>query len=350
MKPDVRPDDARFLELLDRWMQGNFTRTDERELHALTDSDEFRREAWEGLTALPEEDHATRLTALRRRLQGQPGGRTVLFPQWMAAAAALVVLLAAVWFFNPWKQKQDDTMAGVSPKTNTVSPELPADEPPIAGNSSQIQPSQTPAASRPAGESRSGPRADSIVQPPIASAEYAIQTESKQDLALEDEAAPPASRADKATAAKPLPTTPAPVVSAPPGAPMAARDEAAKKAKTAPARDADSTRKFNVDDRPDMNAVKQLDPEKVQPAPDKGWDDFYEYLRQNARLTPEARNNNITGSVLLQFSVNSNGEVYNILVVKGLGYGCDQEAIRLIKGWDWTAGQIPLTVEVKFVR
>lgn len=89
----------------------------------------------------------------------------------------------------------------------------------------------------------------------------------------------------------------------------------------------------------------------AQSEPADGWDVFNEYLRQNARLPLEARDHNISGSVRLQFSVNANGDAQNLVVLRSLGYGCDEEAKRLIQNWSWIRGQqSQVTVEVKFVR
>ena len=49
-------------------------------------------------------------------------------------------------------------------------------------------------------------------------------------------------------------------------------------------------------------------------------------------IYPEkAKANNITGYVLVEFTVDANGNTKNISIVKGLGYGCDEEAMRVIK-------------------
>jgi TonB family protein len=44
-----------------------------------------------------------------------------------------------------------------------------------------------------------------------------------------------------------------------------------------------------------------------------------------------AKENHIEGKVTLQFTVDTNGNTTELMVVKGLGYGCDQEALRVIK-------------------
>lgn len=337
MNPTVRKDDERFLELLDRWMQGNFTRNDEQELYALTDADEFRREAWEGLMALPEADHARRLGLLREKLLGhKPHGRVFIFPQWMAAAAALALLIVAVWWFAPWRPQPDQPIASVTPDKATETPQpaapAPANEEKNTGLAQNTPASEAeylpPAVNRAAG--KQAPALPDIVQDDLA-----MTTETR---ATSEEQISPAELSSK----------PVPAASAPAGAPASPPvATSADKAKKANRQEADT---FNTDTRPDMSAVRKLDTANEQPEPVKGWDEFSEYLRQNARLTAEARNNNVSGTVRLQFAVDNNGAPYNFQIMKSLGYGCDQEAIRLINEWEWTPGRRPLTVDIRFVR
>jgi TonB family protein len=50
----------------------------------------------------------------------------------------------------------------------------------------------------------------------------------------------------------------------------------------------------------------------------------------------KARSNNIIGSVTVEFTVDKDGATKNIFVIEGLGYGCDEEAIRVIKESKYT--------------
>jgi TonB family protein len=62
-----------------------------------------------------------------------------------------------------------------------------------------------------------------------------------------------------------------------------------------------------------------------------GW-----FLGQLMHYPDEAVKNNISGTVLIKFTVDNEGAVKNISVVKGIGYGCDEEAVRvmgLIPDW-----------------
>ncbi len=55
-----------------------------------------------------------------------------------------------------------------------------------------------------------------------------------------------------------------------------------------------------------------------------------QFIRQHLRYPEEALNNKIEGDVIVKYKVTGKGEVTNPEIVKGLGYGCDQEAIRLV--------------------
>lgn len=63
---------------------------------------------------------------------------------------------------------------------------------------------------------------------------------------------------------------------------------------------------------------------------------FKRYLRNNIRYPETAKTQKVRGRVTLEFDVSATGELSNFKIVKGLGYGCDEEAIRLVKeGPQW---------------
>lgn len=64
---------------------------------------------------------------------------------------------------------------------------------------------------------------------------------------------------------------------------------------------------------------------------------YNKYLDNNVRYPEEASKNNIKGKVKVEFAVRIDGSLDEYKVVKGLGYGCDEEVIRLIKeGPKWS--------------
>ena len=56
-----------------------------------------------------------------------------------------------------------------------------------------------------------------------------------------------------------------------------------------------------------------------------------EFLSKNIMYPEIAKESNIQGRVTVKFVVNEEGNVSDIIVVKGIGGGCDEEAIRVVK-------------------
>jgi TonB family protein len=68
-----------------------------------------------------------------------------------------------------------------------------------------------------------------------------------------------------------------------------------------------------------------------QPVFPGGMTAFYKYLADNCKFPAEASAKKINGKVFMSFIVEANGELADIQVVRALGYGTDEEAIRLLK-------------------
>jgi protein TonB len=82
-----------------------------------------------------------------------------------------------------------------------------------------------------------------------------------------------------------------------------------------------------------------------------GTEEMYKYLGKNIMYPPNARENSVEGKVVLTFVVGSDGKISQIEQVgKKLGWGCDEEAIRVVKSMPaWTPGkQNGKAVTVKF--
>ena len=59
---------------------------------------------------------------------------------------------------------------------------------------------------------------------------------------------------------------------------------------------------------------------------------FNAYLQSNMKYPAEAQLAKFSGGkVYVQFVVNIDGTVQDLQVLKGVGFGCDEEAVRLIK-------------------
>ena len=55
------------------------------------------------------------------------------------------------------------------------------------------------------------------------------------------------------------------------------------------------------------------------------------YLQETMRYPALAREKNIQGKVQLSFIVETDGSISEIKVLKGIGGGCDEEAVRVLK-------------------
>ena len=63
------------------------------------------------------------------------------------------------------------------------------------------------------------------------------------------------------------------------------------------------------------------------------------FIAKNIKYPALAIENNITGTVYVQFIIDENGDVKNATVIKGIGWGCDEEALRVINAMPkWTPG------------
>ena len=71
-----------------------------------------------------------------------------------------------------------------------------------------------------------------------------------------------------------------------------------------------------------------------------------QYILSNLEYPTAAKMAEVSGTVRLNFVVETNGNVSNILVDKSVGAGCDNEAIRLLQGTHW----IPAVKNGKYVR
>lgn len=71
-----------------------------------------------------------------------------------------------------------------------------------------------------------------------------------------------------------------------------------------------------------------------------GEEKLFEYLGKNIKYPSMARENGITGTVYVTFVVEGNGEISDVKKLRGIGGGCDEEAMRVVKAMPaWKAGK-----------
>lgn len=78
-----------------------------------------------------------------------------------------------------------------------------------------------------------------------------------------------------------------------------------------------------------------------------GLEALYKYLVENIRYPEQAKKDSIEGRVFVRFVIETDGRVVNAEVLRGIGGGCDEEALRVVNAMPkWKPG----TVDGKPVR
>ena len=80
------------------------------------------------------------------------------------------------------------------------------------------------------------------------------------------------------------------------------------------------------------------------------------YMTKNVKYPAMARENSIEGTVYISFVVDPQGNIKNAKVIRGIGGGCDEEALRVVKAMPkWSPGKqrnkpvnVSCTLPVKF--
>lgn len=78
---------------------------------------------------------------------------------------------------------------------------------------------------------------------------------------------------------------------------------------------------------------------------------MFKYIAENVEYPPLARENNIQGRVTVQFVVDENGKIIDAKILKGIGWGCDEAALKVVNSMPrWKPGkQRNKAVRVRFV-
>lgn len=87
-----------------------------------------------------------------------------------------------------------------------------------------------------------------------------------------------------------------------------------------------------------------------QPEFTGGMEAFGDFLRQNLKYPSSAARAGIEGKVFVEFTVGVDGSIQSARTVKGIGFGCDEEALRVVNLMpNWRAGkQSGRPVRVRF--
>jgi protein TonB len=96
--------------------------------------------------------------------------------------------------------------------------------------------------------------------------------------------------------------------------------------------------------------------EQMPSFPD-GTEAMYRYIYNTLNYPTAARANGISGQVIIQFIISAEGEIQEANVVRGIGSGCDEEALRVVNSMPtWNPGKhngrkvpVRFTLPIKFV-
>ena len=70
----------------------------------------------------------------------------------------------------------------------------------------------------------------------------------------------------------------------------------------------------------------------VAPEYPDGGEALYKYIADNIHYPEQAKADGLEGRVVVQFTVTDKGDIVNVEIAKGIGGGCDEEALRVVKG------------------
>ena len=125
--------------------------------------------------------------------------------------------------------------------------------------------------------------------------------------------------------------------------------------------DIEMTEETVISDVPKYEEVEDVEEEETaeevfviveeQPHPKGGMQAFYDYVNSNIHYPSQARRMNIEGRVFVQFIIEKDGSISQIEVIRGVGGGCDEEAVRVLSNAPkWAPGkQRGKPVRVKMV-
>ena len=88
---------------------------------------------------------------------------------------------------------------------------------------------------------------------------------------------------------------------------------------------------------------------ELMPSFDGGEEALYKWLGENIKYPQVAKETGITGTVIVTFVVEKDGSISGVQLLKGIGGGCDEEALRVVKNMPkWKSGKqngVPVRVQ-----
>ena len=70
---------------------------------------------------------------------------------------------------------------------------------------------------------------------------------------------------------------------------------------------------------------------ELKPVPKRGYEDFYKYVSKKFQVPNMPKG--VGGKIFLKFIVDKEGQIIDPKILKGIGYGADEEAIRVVSSY-----------------
>jgi protein TonB len=92
------------------------------------------------------------------------------------------------------------------------------------------------------------------------------------------------------------------------------------------------------EEKEDVNQIFSVVEESA--APKGGINAFYEYVKSKMKYPAQARRMGIEGRVFVEFVIERDGRLTDVKALKGIGAGCDEEAVRIVQSSPpWNPGK-----------
>lgn len=101
-----------------------------------------------------------------------------------------------------------------------------------------------------------------------------------------------------------------------------------------------NTRTSNLNSGINASNSEVYDVVETQPIPPGGMTGWNKYLSDNQNYPTQARRMGVEGTVIVVFVINTDGTIQDVEVLRGIGGGCDEEAVKIVKNApNWEPGK-----------
>jgi TonB family protein len=98
---------------------------------------------------------------------------------------------------------------------------------------------------------------------------------------------------------------------------------------------------INTTQQNESNAHQHPNPLPIAPTYKDGQQAMLDFIKANVVVPQEVKKNGITITVNVAFTVGIDGKLKDIRVIKMVGMGCDEEALRVVKLMpEWNPGKV----------